>query len=105
MVMAVMVAGCDAYAFGVGFFGLNNIVTLAAIAVERYIVITAKPAAAKWRITRRQARKVNPSIFLLLLLNCCCCCHRVAAATSEDEDENISLKFLLPLGCLPLLLQ
>lgn len=50
------------YAFGVGFFGLNNIVTLAAIAVERYIVITAKPAAAKWRITRRQARKVRQSL-------------------------------------------
>ena len=76
-VVVVAVAGCDAYAFGVGFFGLNNIVTLAAIAVERYIVITAKPAAAKWRITRRQARKVNQSI-LLLLLNCgcgCCCCN------------------------------
>ena len=47
---------------GVGFFGLNSIITLMAIACERYIVITAKPAAAKWRITRRQAKKVNKAL-------------------------------------------
>ena len=47
---------------GVAFFGLNSIVTLSAIACERYIVITSsscRPVVAKWRITRRQAQKVR----------------------------------------------
>ncbi len=50
---------------GVAFFGLNSIVTLSAIACERYIVITSsscRPVVAKWRITRRQAQKVKQFI-------------------------------------------
>jgi r-opsin len=50
------------YGMGVAFFGLNSIMTLSAIACERYIVITSsscRPAVANWRITRRQAQKVN----------------------------------------------
>ena len=47
------------YAFGVGFFGLLSIVTLSAIAVERYMVITAKPLSGNWKITRFGARKVR----------------------------------------------
>ena len=56
------VAGCNSYGMGVGFFGLNSIVTLSAIACERYIVITSsscRPAATNWRITHHQARKVE----------------------------------------------
>ena len=90
-VAVVAVAGCDAYAFGVGFFGLNNIVTLAAIAVERYIVITAKPAAAKWRITRRQARKVNPSIhpfFFFFSLTAAVVAAAAAAITSDAAHSS-----------------
>ena len=60
---------------GVGFFGLNNIVTLAAIACERSRVIiscSCRPIITKWRITHRQARKVtniiyNIAIALLLI--------------------------------------
>lgn len=50
------------YGMGVAFFGLNSIITLSAIACERYIVITSsscRPVVAKWRITRRQAQKVR----------------------------------------------
>lgn len=53
--------GCNLYGMGVAFFGLNSIITLCAIACERYIVITSsscRPVVAKWRITRRQAQKV-----------------------------------------------
>ena len=56
------VAGCNTYGMGVGFFGLNSIVTLSAVAYERYIVITTsscRPAVTKWRITHCQAQKVN----------------------------------------------
>jgi len=56
--------GCSLYAMGVGFFGLNTIVTLSAIACERYIVITSQPAVAKWKMTRRQARKACVGIWL-----------------------------------------
>ena len=55
------IIGCNLYGMGVAFFGLNSIVTLSAIACERYIVITSsscRPVVAKWRITRRQAQKV-----------------------------------------------
>ena len=89
-VAVVAVAGCDAYAFGVGFFGLNNIVTLAAIAVERYIVITAKPAAAKWRITRRQARKVNQSIHPFFSLTSAVVAAAAAAAAITSDAAHSS---------------
>jgi hypothetical protein len=61
------VAGCVVYACGVGFFGLLSIVTLAAIAVERYMVITAKPFSGNWKITQYAARKVS-ALFLFLSL-------------------------------------
>ncbi|XP_065568497.1 melanopsin-B-like isoform X2 [Artemia franciscana] len=51
-------AGCQIYGAGIGFFGLNSILTLAAIAWERYIVISAQPLNGKSRITRARARKV-----------------------------------------------
>ncbi|XP_049798137.1 uncharacterized protein LOC126221762 [Schistocerca nitens] len=51
------VAGCQLYACAVGHFGLLSIVTLAAIAVERYMVITAKPLSASWKMTQYTARK------------------------------------------------
>lgn len=57
----IFFAGCNLYGMGVAFFGLNSIITLTAIACERYIVITSsscRPSVAKWRITRRQAQKV-----------------------------------------------
>lgn len=47
------------YACGVGHFGLLSIVTLAAIAVERYMVITSKPFSGSWKITQYGARKVG----------------------------------------------
>ncbi|RZF46997.1 hypothetical protein LSTR_LSTR014303 [Laodelphax striatellus] len=50
--------GCMVYAAGVGHFGLLSIVTLSAIAVERYMVITAKPISGQWKITERGSRKV-----------------------------------------------
>ncbi|XP_046667713.1 rhodopsin, GQ-coupled-like [Homalodisca vitripennis] len=50
--------GCQLYAGGVGHFGLLSIVTLAAIAVERYMVITSKPLSKSWRITQYDSRKV-----------------------------------------------
>nr|FAA01166.1 TPA: opsin, arthropsin type [Ladona fulva] len=50
--------GCVLYACGVGYFGLLSIVTLAAIAVERYMVITAKPLSGNWKMTQYGARKV-----------------------------------------------
>ncbi|XP_057381617.2 melanopsin-like [Daphnia carinata] len=59
--------GCNLYATGIGFFGLNSIVTLSAIACERYIVITSsscRPAVARWRITRCQAQKACVAIWL-----------------------------------------
>lgn len=46
------------YAAGVGHFGLLSIVTLSAIAVERFMVITAKPLSGQWKITERGARQV-----------------------------------------------
>lgn len=63
--------GCNLYGMGVAFFGLNSIITLSAIACERYIVITSsscRPVVAKWRITRRQAQKVikNEIIFCFI---------------------------------------
>ena len=61
--------GCNLYGMGVAFFGLNSIVTLSAIACERYIVITSsscRPAVAKWRITRRQAQKVVELISFII---------------------------------------
>jgi len=54
------------YACGVGFFGLLSIVTLAAIAVERYMVITAKPFSGNWKITQYAARKVSASVLSVL---------------------------------------
>ncbi|KAK7790053.1 hypothetical protein R5R35_007429 [Gryllus longicercus] len=51
--------GCILYAFGVGYFGLLSIVTLSAIAVERYLVITAKPMSASWKLSQFGARKVS----------------------------------------------
>ncbi|XP_057381173.1 pineal opsin-like [Daphnia carinata] len=59
--------GCNLYGMGVAFFGLNSIITLSAIACERYIVITSsscRPSVAKWRITRRQAQKICAAIWL-----------------------------------------
>lgn len=47
------------YAFGVGQFGLVSIVTLSTIAVERYMVITAKPMSGTWKLTRQGATKVS----------------------------------------------
>jgi r-opsin len=55
---------------GVAFFGLNSIVTLSAIACERYIVITSsscRPVVAKWRITRRQAQRVKFFFFFYII--------------------------------------
>lgn len=49
------------YAGGVGHFGLLSIVTLSAIAVERYWVITAKPFSGTRRMTKYGARKVTTS--------------------------------------------
>ncbi|XP_024084814.1 rhodopsin, GQ-coupled-like [Cimex lectularius] len=49
--------GCVFYAFGVGFFGMMSIFTLAAISVERYLVITSRPLSS-WKLTRRGARKI-----------------------------------------------
>jgi hypothetical protein len=54
------------YACGVGFFGLLSIVTLAAIAVERYMVITAKPFSGNWKITQYAARKVSARVLSVL---------------------------------------
>ncbi|KAK4014393.1 hypothetical protein OUZ56_026916 [Daphnia magna] len=59
--------GCNLYGMGVAFFGLNSIITLSAIACERYIVITSsscRPSVAKWRITRRQAQNICAGIWL-----------------------------------------
>ncbi|XP_059469045.1 rhodopsin-like [Neocloeon triangulifer] len=60
--------GCVIYAFGVGYFGLLSIVTLAAIAIERYMVITAKPFSGNWKITQYGARKVCVVVWLYCLL-------------------------------------
>ena len=52
--------------YGRGFFGLNSIVTLAAIACERYRVIiscSCRPTIAKWRITHSQVRKVINNVY------------------------------------------
>jgi hypothetical protein len=60
------------YATCIGFLGLNSIVTLSAIACERYIVITSsscRPAVAKWRITRCQAQKVHKKMNCYYLYN------------------------------------
>ncbi|KAI9552860.1 arthropsin4 [Daphnia sinensis] len=60
-------SGCNLYGMGVAFFGLNSIVTLSAIACERYVVITSsscRPVVAKWRITRRQAQRACAAIWL-----------------------------------------
>lgn len=56
------VVGCMLYAGGVGHFGLLSIVTLSAIAVERYWVITAKPLSGSRRMTKYGARKVNNNV-------------------------------------------
>ncbi|KAG8320956.1 hypothetical protein J6590_056583, partial [Homalodisca vitripennis] len=55
--------GCQLYAGGVGHFGLLSIVTLAAIAVERYMVITSKPLSKSWRITQYDSRKKSKRVF------------------------------------------
>lgn len=55
----VFTIGCTLYAFGVGQFGLVSIVTLSSIAVERYLVITAKPLSGSWKLTRQGAMKVS----------------------------------------------
>ena len=55
-------SGCNIYGMGVGFFGLNSIITLSAMAYERYIVITkssCRLAVDKLRITHHQAQKVT----------------------------------------------
>ncbi|XP_065342298.1 rhodopsin-like isoform X2 [Cloeon dipterum] len=59
--------GCVVYAFGVGYFGLLSIVTLSAIAVERYMVITAKPFSGNWKITQYGARKMCVLVWLYCL--------------------------------------
>ncbi|XP_063217234.1 rhodopsin, GQ-coupled-like, partial [Bacillus rossius redtenbacheri] len=59
--------GCMLYACGVGYFGLLSIVTLAAIAVERYLVITAKPLSGTWKMTQRGARKVCVGVWIYCL--------------------------------------
>ncbi|XP_049857920.1 melanopsin-like [Schistocerca gregaria] len=61
------VAGCQLYACAVGHFGLLSIVTLAAIAVERYMVITAKPLSASWKMTQYTARKVCAAAWVYCL--------------------------------------
>ncbi|XP_071455747.1 rhodopsin-like [Hetaerina americana] len=61
-------AGCVIYASGVGYFGLLSIVTLAAIAVERYMVITAKPLSGNWKMTQYGARKVCVVIWIYCAL-------------------------------------
>ncbi|XP_054278962.1 melanopsin-A-like [Macrosteles quadrilineatus] len=50
--------GCELYAAGVGHFGLLSIVTLAAIAVERYLVITSRPLSKSWKITQYSSKSV-----------------------------------------------
>lgn len=87
--------GCNLYGTGVGFFGLNTIVTLAAIAYERYVVITAKPAAAKWRITRRQAQKVCHTFQALFLIDrpidCASCRrHESLCICKKKEGQCVS---------------
>ncbi|XP_025421001.1 rhodopsin, GQ-coupled-like, partial [Sipha flava] len=59
--------GCTIYAFGVGQFGLVSIVTLSAIAVERYLVITAKPLSGSWKLTRHGATKVCMFVWIYCL--------------------------------------
>nr|BAQ54936.1 opsin, arthropsin type [Indolestes peregrinus] len=63
-------AGCVVYACGVGYFGLLSIVTLAAIAVERYMVITAKPLSGNWKMTKYGARKVCVVVWFYCALMC-----------------------------------
>jgi hypothetical protein len=68
----LLLPGCNLYATCIGFLGLNSIVTLSAIACERYIVITSsscRPAVAKWRITRCQAQKVHKKMNCYYLYN------------------------------------
>ncbi|VVC31550.1 G protein-coupled receptor, rhodopsin-like,GPCR, rhodopsin-like, 7TM [Cinara cedri] len=59
--------GCTIYAFGVGQFGLVSIVTLSTIAVERYLVITAKPVSGSWKLTRQGATKVCVFVWIYCL--------------------------------------
>jgi hypothetical protein len=56
-------SGCTIYAFGVGQFGLVSIVTLSTIAIERYLVITAKPVSGSWKLTRQGATKVSDTLY------------------------------------------
>ncbi|XP_050428171.1 rhodopsin, GQ-coupled-like isoform X2 [Adelges cooleyi] len=60
--------GCNIYAFGVGQFGLVSIVTLSTIAVERYMVITAKPVSGSWKLTRQGANKVCMVVWIYCLM-------------------------------------
>ncbi|XP_050536762.1 rhodopsin, GQ-coupled-like isoform X2 [Daktulosphaira vitifoliae] len=60
--------GCNIYAFGVGQFGLVSIVTLSTIAVERYMVITAKPVPGSWKLTRQGAFKVCTIVWIYCLM-------------------------------------
>nr|CAD7573162.1 unnamed protein product [Timema californicum] len=62
------VSGCMLYACGVGYFGLLSIVILSAIAVERYMVITAKPLSGSWKMTQYGARKVISSFARLRVM-------------------------------------
>lgn len=59
--------GCTIYAFGVGQFGLVSIVTLSTIAIERYLVITAKPVSGSWKLTRQGATKVCAFVWIYCL--------------------------------------
>ncbi|CAH0386546.1 unnamed protein product [Bemisia tabaci] len=61
-------AGCELYAAAVGHFGLLSIVTLAAIAVERFMVITAKPLSGTWKMTQNSAKKVCVMAWIYCLL-------------------------------------
>jgi len=53
----------------VGQFGLVSIVTLSTIAIERYLVITAKPVSGSWKLTRQGATKVSSTLYLIVFNN------------------------------------
>ncbi|BES87196.1 7 transmembrane receptor (rhodopsin family) [Nesidiocoris tenuis] len=55
--------GCVFYAFGVGFSGTMSIFTLAAISVERYLVIIARPMS-RWKMTAAAAKRLCVSSWL-----------------------------------------
>lgn len=61
-----MPAGCEFYAFCGALFGISSMITLTAIALDRYLVIT-RPLAAVGMVSKRRAGLVLLGVWLYSL--------------------------------------